>query len=78
MRRLTLSLASFLLLTLAACSCTLEKRALDQLESNVKRHQADHKVLMEKVNRSADEKKDWDKHYEATFDLIRALRKSTE
>ncbi len=78
MRKFITGLSLLFVLSMAACSCTLEKQAVDQLETNLKKQQADHKALMQKVNRPADEQKDWDKHYEATFNLISGLKKSTE
>jgi hypothetical protein len=74
MRKLVLSISYSAILFLAACNCALEKKSLDQLEANVKRHQADHKALMVQTNRSPDDQKDWDKHYEATFHLIGSLK----
>ena len=65
-------------LFIASCTCSLEKKSIDQLETNLKRQQSDHKTLMDRTNRPPDERKDWDKHYEATFHLIDGLKASTK
>lgn len=78
MRKLAHGAVLVAALFLAACSCGLEKKSLDQLETNLKRQQVDHKLLMNKVGRVPEEQTDWDKHYKATFDLIDGLKKSAD
>lgn len=78
MRKLAISLSCIAILFLSACTCTIEKRSIEQLEANLNRQKNDHQALMQKVNRPDAEKADWDKHYKATFDLINGLKKQTE
>lgn len=78
MRKIAISASCFVILFLSACSCALEKKSIEQLEANLTRQKTDHQALMLKVARPDAEKKDWDKHYEATFNLINALKKQTE
>lgn len=76
MRKFALGLSLFCALSMAACSCGLEKQSLDKLEGNMKVIQTDHKALMTKTNRPAAEVTDWDKQYEAIFTLIHSLQKA--
>ncbi len=69
-------LLSVVLVFSVGCSCTLERKALDQLETNMKLQQRDHLSLM--GNRDDATKDDWKKHYESNFRLIESLKKSTD
>lgn len=73
----TLAIAVVLVFSVG-CSCALEKKSIDQVESNLKRQQVDHKALMQQVGRVPEEQKDWDRHYEATFHLLDAMKKSVK
>lgn len=78
MKKIAIAVSAVAALFLSACCGTLEKRSLEQIESNLRRQQTDHIMLMEKTKRHTDDKKDWEKHYEATFHLIQELKKSQE
>lgn len=78
MRKLVVALSCAFVLTMAACSCTLEKQSIDQIETMVKTQQSDHKALMTKTSRPDAEVKDWDAHYLKLSELIGRLRKSAK